>query len=582
MYIAPNSEIRILSGVPLDNTYEHTIAWDLEKYGGRQNQTKYFLSKTKKVDNQPLVFKEQTYQRVKRNYLKIQTKAENLYDCNYLMFKNTSFENKWFYAFILSVEYVNNETSLINYEIDVMQTWLRGAFGDYTAGQCFVERQHTLTDEMFEHLVPEDVNLGQEYINNKIYFYSFNDTKICILTSGKKVDNVWEPWQADDGVIVNRVFGALHAEMFDCNQNGLEECNQYIRDIYTLGHENDIVQIYMVPSKLANEEHINSFPYLEQIKPFNKPKPGDKLGEPEKQYKPRNNKLYSYPYSRILASNQQGGTHEYKLELFHDPLNPIENWGVFRICGKYAWKVSAISVPMYYKGFIDPTYTEFIQSWSSGYDVRELYNIDEGLTLNNFPIGSWVGDGYKAYWAQNAVSLAGVFTNTGASAAVMAANAGVASAAAASIAPFALGALAIGLGVSVLQSLHKATIQPNKTYGDTNGSDMCTALGNLGFAFYYQSLRPEILKLYDDYFTKFGYSVRDIRYPGYINRKRWTYVKTIGFDIIGKLNNEDSKKICEIYDRGITFWVNPNDIGRYELDNGELDPFGDNPYIPAF
>lgn len=44
--------------------------------------------------------------------------AENLYDCNYIMFQNASFGTKWFYAFITSVAYENNETSRITMEID--------------------------------------------------------------------------------------------------------------------------------------------------------------------------------------------------------------------------------------------------------------------------------------------------------------------------------------------------------------------------------------------------------------------------------------------------------------------------------
>lgn len=55
--------------------------------------------------------------------MRVEKKAEDLYDCNYLAFQNTSFGSKWFYAFITSVEYVNNITSEITFEIDVLQTY---------------------------------------------------------------------------------------------------------------------------------------------------------------------------------------------------------------------------------------------------------------------------------------------------------------------------------------------------------------------------------------------------------------------------------------------------------------------------
>ena len=75
------------------------------------------------------------------------------------MFQNTSFGIKWFYAFITNVEYINNETSEITIEIDVMQTW----HFDYTVNQCFVEREMAATDDIGGNLVPETLNWANMY-----------------------------------------------------------------------------------------------------------------------------------------------------------------------------------------------------------------------------------------------------------------------------------------------------------------------------------------------------------------------------------------------------------------------------------
>ena len=145
MYIEPNTIIKILKNCPLDTTYDHTIFFDTQ-----ENQTAYFNGLVKYTLN------NQTYQRVNKNRMRVQYKADDLYDCNYIMFQNTSYGNKWFYAFIKSVEYINNITSEIEYEIDVMQTW----FFDYTLGQCFVEREHSATDNIGDNLVPENLEQG--------------------------------------------------------------------------------------------------------------------------------------------------------------------------------------------------------------------------------------------------------------------------------------------------------------------------------------------------------------------------------------------------------------------------------------
>ena len=137
MYIQPTTNIKLLKDVPLDNTYTNTIY-----FGDVNAQTTYFANK-KKYD-----LNNYTYQRVNNGICLVGIEADRLYDCNYMMFQNTAFGNKWFYAFITSIAYKNNECSEIHFEIDVLQTW----HFNYTIDHCFVEREHTKTDEIGEHI----------------------------------------------------------------------------------------------------------------------------------------------------------------------------------------------------------------------------------------------------------------------------------------------------------------------------------------------------------------------------------------------------------------------------------------------
>ena len=145
MYIQPNSTIILLKGVPLDNTYTDTIY-----FASATAQYNHFSSYTKKT------FGNQTYQRVNKEKIRLQVKADDIYDYNYLMFRNTSYGSKWFYAFIKEVNYVNDSTSEIVYEIDVMQTW----FFEHQLERSYVEREHTLTDEIGENIIAENIDLG--------------------------------------------------------------------------------------------------------------------------------------------------------------------------------------------------------------------------------------------------------------------------------------------------------------------------------------------------------------------------------------------------------------------------------------
>ena len=48
---------------------------------------------------------------------------ENLLQYNYCMYKNDSYQNKWFYAFITDVKYINDGMSEVTIETDTFQTW---------------------------------------------------------------------------------------------------------------------------------------------------------------------------------------------------------------------------------------------------------------------------------------------------------------------------------------------------------------------------------------------------------------------------------------------------------------------------
>ena len=145
MYIQPNTNIILLKGVPLDNTYTDTIY-----FADATAQYNHFISYTN------MMFPAQSYQRVNKGTLRLQVTADNIYDYNYLMFRNASYGQKWFYAFINKVNYINDNTSEIEYELDVIQTWLFEAVLE----PSYVEREHSATDVVGENIASEPINIG--------------------------------------------------------------------------------------------------------------------------------------------------------------------------------------------------------------------------------------------------------------------------------------------------------------------------------------------------------------------------------------------------------------------------------------
>lgn len=170
MYIAPSSIIQILHNVPLDNTYKDTLYFATEAA-----QSAYFISKSK------IAFTNYTYIRKERR-INVEATADTLFDCNYLMWKNPGFGKKWFYAFIVDVEYLANNTATITFEVDEMQTW----YFDYTIQNSFVEREHTITDTPGDNLVPDNLELGEYVFKTPTKTGNFRAVKYIVAATFDK------------------------------------------------------------------------------------------------------------------------------------------------------------------------------------------------------------------------------------------------------------------------------------------------------------------------------------------------------------------------------------------------------------
>lgn len=507
MYIEPNTNIRILANVPLENTYEHTVL-----QSSKEVQAANF------IDYQKYNLSDYTYQRVNNQAIRVSIKADDLYNCNYLMFQNTNYGTKWFYAFITGIEYVNNETSTIRYEIDIMQTW----YFDYELEMSYVEREHTEFDEVFGNLVPENLNIGEDYVVNDEFNDNYGDMSICLMTSENSsgtINNLYVPLNVVSGVPVSdpATIDAL------------------IKNYVDEGQEDKIVHIYQYPSWLGSSGspgvkeknlHIN----------FNH---RDING-----YIPKNNKLFSYPYIKLLVSNENGQISEYKWELWGD----IVNAGKFTINGTFIGNPALLCYPTNYKG--------------------RTKDYDSGITLSNFPQTPWVGDTYKAWLAQNKGTIASsMLSSTFATALTLlagAVNPGL------GIATSTLAGGLLSNAVSLIGQASDKQATPPQVHGQLECDALNVALKRYGFTFQSVSIRKEIAKVIDDFFSVFGYAVRQLKIPNRSARPHWNYTKTINCCARGSLPADDLQRIIKIYNTGITFWHNMSEIGNYELDNSPI------------
>ena len=587
-YIYPNSVLYILRGVSLDSNYNHTL-YQTDPDEQRRMFIRY----------QKFMLTNQSYQRAGLGKIRVSIEADNLYNCNYMMFQNSAFGSKWFYAFLDKVTYINNNTSEIEYSIDYMQTW----YFDYELGECFVEREHSSTDVAGDNIVPENLEIGELITRNTnnlefpymlggivlkkalpSWFDRSDNTSFKLNTqyypnvtsyapsgvpygvyfaygfpiSRDDALNHWSTSYSNYSMQTPYGYNIDHTTVRPLSALTLGECIEWIAS-GALGNGwsiNDIVDVYIYPAELNSLANINrarNAGYRDGIafgNITNMSRPfgfidSTNIAEP---YYPKNNKLYTFPYVQLELSNNMGKTATYHYEDFINPENPR-----FGFMGNYTSGSTVICVPISYRG-VDR-------------------NFDCGLTLTNFPVPAFEGSQFAAWLETNRASVVTGMVSSAVSGVVTMIGGAIMQN------PIVAGGGAISLGTNIARTLAKIEDIKN-TPPQVQGQIICdainTGLNRTGFRFYHMMIKKEFAIMIDNFFTMFGYATKKVKVPNVRDtnakkRIRWNYVKTAGCIIHGApgkgLPAEDEKKISQIYDNGITFWKNLSEVGNYSLDN---------------
>ena len=108
---------------------------------------------------------------------------------------------------------------------------------------------------------------------------------------------------------------------------------------------------------------------------------------------------------------------------------------------------------------------------------------------------------------------------------------------------------------------------PPQVHGKAQTDTLLQGLSRLGFRYYVKAVKPYFAQVIDEFFTRFGYAIHTTRKPNIHARQEFTYIKTVGCMITHSIPQDAITAICNIYDNGITFWVNPDHVGDYSVDN---------------
>ena len=83
------------------------------------------------------------------------------------------------------------------------------------------------------------------------------------------------------------------------------------------------------------------------------------------------------------------------------------------------------------------------------------------------------------------------------------------------------------------------------------------------------SCRYEFAKICDDYLSRYGYKVNEIKQPNLKTRTKFNFIKVGGLDdlIHGDIPATDLEEINNIFRKGVTIFHSYSDFGNYTISN---------------
>lgn len=531
-YVAPNSTVEFFGDLGLNDNYDDTLY-----FASESAKNSYFSGLTKLATGTAM-----TYTREQRGFLRVELPMSTLISASYMRYKNTSFENKWFYAFIKNVEYINNNCTQVNFSIDPMMTWM----GTFHLNQCFIERQHVSNDAIGANIVDEGLALG-EYVCENTETASLGDYAVIVYKTYHEGDTM-------GNLVVQGTYVPLYTFGGELDEDVMALTQSILDNLVTSNRGDEIVAIKLAPARYNTNGASVPSRTKAVVKPYTN------IGG--STYQPRNKKLFTYPYKFLRVENCEGESVVYKYEYFNSVPDSTSGGDCnFEIIGTAVTpEISVMCIPTGYNGMPK--------------------DFEEAISMVKFPSIAWNVDSYKAYLAQRDSTIVGNFItdalqNTFNGAMKGAITAGPTGAIAGGTLGGIIGGLTNGTAMRVLSDevndklgtgMTGTVRMPNQTRGKAE-SNLMVQTQQKQFYFRKMCITKNYAMMIDDYFDMFGYAIKQHGVPNMNVRPYWTFVKTIGCSVDGAIPADDASAIENIFNKGVRFWKNHNNIGNYSLDN---------------
>ena len=579
--IDPNTDLRLLSQIPLTSDYEHTML-----FSSKQEQLNYFDSKRTHT------FLDFTYQR-EEVAVKIPVSVDTVTNCNYVMYKNTSFTDKWFFAFITRKEYVNPNTCRLHIQTDVFQTWMF----DIQYRKCYIDRQHVNrwdgSGNPIAYTTEENLDYGTEYETVSVTQYTpYEDLLFLVIVSKGTLHNdasttppivekeivpihnglpqplsyYVHPFRRLGGSLTTKVNGVVRS---------LSNINKALTNLFTHDSSvNNIVSVYVTDYMgryvnysgttadfdgeafkdvtIADDVHENittlyvrdMTEYHELTHDFGNKYDGFVRGS--------ESKLMMYPYAVTILSDMKGNQVEIKNEYINDTNLNIRVRGSLGTSNKLSYSVDS---------YLTHNNVDFEGMSTVTLEKAVINKEPNDLPVLNDYLSAFLQGNRNALQVQRESQLFNAFTG------VMGGAFGG-----------GLGAVA-GTAVSMGQSYFQIQGLNAKIQDISNVPPSMSSMGGnpyfdygnglCGLYVIKKQITVEKRSKLTDYFHMFGYKVGKLEVPVLKSRQHFNYIKTVGCAIHGNIPQEDIQEIRQIFDTGVTLW-HGDFIGNYAFENNEV------------
>ena len=552
------------------NTIVHLLSVDLEEdqknqmdFASATAQYNYFTATDRVVRS--YTSSDFTYQR-KDDVLRVPAEFDELIKVNYVMYQNTQYSTKWFYAFVTRKEYVNANMTALYLKTDVFQTWQF----EMELKDSFVAREHVADDTPWLHTLAEPIN-EPEYTYTSLYSLTYDSTPgnnntpwvyAVYATPDDGNEDAIRPATNTGGTyheVTNYTIGHMRSSGYLFGSQDYSIFKDLIYELtdkdykisYTITIPASHVTGYLAVSfgsgaldpttlydfKIYGDAVTSETSYI-NLSAINTSTIGS--------YTVKNKKLNCYPYRYIQLTDDNTQSVDLKYEF----LNPSTSstWSQ-----AFTIKKTAGSAPI-------------TICYPTSYNNKTL-DYSKGITLSSYPPVPYAVDYYTQYAALHKASM-GVERRKEANKLVQ----GLVNTGAGLITSNILSG-----GTNPLQTFN-GLMSANDTMLDYQSylakyEDMKNHPPMVNNAptgepnFYINALRFRIYDVYpkleyikyiDSFFDKYGYNVSIVKKPQFTSRQKWNYLETKDINISAKTNTnipqDDMQELKQIFNNGITIW----------------------------